>query len=747
MRSSEFQKDNRSEIADRRSPTIAFAPKLHGNSPQYFRPDIEGLRAVAVLAVVLFHADLPGLSGGFVGVDVFFVISGFLITGLLWREAHTRGTVRLRNFYAARARRLLPASAVVGVVTMIGAAVLLPTLQVKSVAMDGITSALYVSNYRFIGNGVNYFAENSLASPSPFQHYWSLGVEEQFYLCWPLLIIGTAWLIRRVRRLPTKPQATSSVRPYIVVLALVAAVSFALSLFITYLIPPVAYFSLPTRAWQLAAGGLIALTASRWRRIPTLPAAVTGFAGLALIALACIWLSPATRYPGAAALLPTVGALLVIGAGCASPSGGCGRLLGTEPMKAIGRVSYSWYLWHWPLLVFAPLVVGHAIGTAGKLAAVLIAAALAVLTMRLVENPLRFAPRIRRSAAAGLALGGGVTAVAVAVAFVAPLLLPNPANRGPVARPVTVTAAATPPDSDQDAYDAAVQSVFTQVQAAVSRSVDLEVVPSNLNPPLSGLGAQQLSILADGCLLVVPFDADHDECATGDTSSSTTVTLIGDSRAAMYQPAFEQLVTQRSWRLEMLAKASCPVVDLPLSDQFNSLAERFQRCALWRTQVMSRLKAQPPDLVVVSSARAYDATGVHTMTPGLKMFDSAWIDELSSLVRQIRDIGAQVLILGPSVDLPMSAPLCLSAHPDEVTTCAAVRGEKYARGIAAESAAVQAAGGQYADVTGLFCSDGRCPVIIGDTLVYFDAGHLTREYSQFLAPAMGALADRALAGR
>src|SRR5690349_4080845 len=162
-----------------------------------FRPDIEGLRAVAVLAVVLFHADLPGLGGGFVGVDVFFVISGFLITGLLWREASASGSVRLRKFFAARARRLLPASALVGVVTMVSAALLLPPLQVRAVTIDGITSALYVSNYWFIGSGVKYFGHQSVLSPSPFQHYWSLGVEEQFYLVWPLLIIGAAWIIRR----------------------------------------------------------------------------------------------------------------------------------------------------------------------------------------------------------------------------------------------------------------------------------------------------------------------------------------------------------------------------------------------------------------------------------------------------------------------------------------------------------------------------------------------------------------------
>ena len=189
------------------------------------------MRAVAVLAVVLFHADVPGVGGGFVGVDVFFVISGFLITGLLWREVSTTGTVRLRRFYGARARRLLPASATVGVVTMIASAVLLPPLQARTVFGDGIASALYVSNYWFILQGVDYFAGH--LPPSPFQHYWSLGVEEQFYLVWPALIIGTAWLIRRVRR-RTRAEATSSQRPYLVVLALVAAVSFALSLVVTY---------------------------------------------------------------------------------------------------------------------------------------------------------------------------------------------------------------------------------------------------------------------------------------------------------------------------------------------------------------------------------------------------------------------------------------------------------------------------------------------------------------------------------
>ena len=260
-----------------------------------FRPDIEGLRAVAVIAVVLFHAGLPGVGGGFIGVDVFFVVSGFLITGLLWREASSTGTVRLAQFYGARARRLLPAAVTVLVATCIASAVLLPPLQARSVIGDGIASALYVGNYRFAIQGTDYLAAD--APPSPLQHYWSLGVEEQFYLLWPALIIGTAWLLARGARRTGTP-ATRSVAPYVVVLALLAAVSFMASLSWTESLPSWAFFSLPTRAWELAVGGLVALTAGAWRQLPGPSAAAVGWGGLALIVVTCTQLGEATPYPG-----------------------------------------------------------------------------------------------------------------------------------------------------------------------------------------------------------------------------------------------------------------------------------------------------------------------------------------------------------------------------------------------------------------------------------------------------------------
>ena len=417
-------------------------------------------------------------------------------------------------------------------------------------------------------------------------------------------------------------------------------------------------------------------------------------------------------------------------------------------MMAIGNVSYSWYLWHWPVLVLTPAVFGHPLGLFAKLAAVLASAGLAVLTLRFIENPLRFAPRIRRSAPASLALGGASSVLVVCVCAAALVQTPDPVGHGPAAAPIMVTAAPVPPESGAAAFDAAVRSVFGQVRAAVEASLRTTVVPSNLDPPLTDQLTQQMAIVTHGCLVVLPFDEAQPDCTVGDLGSSTTVALIGDSRAAMLNPAFQRISAQRHWRLQMMAKAGCSITDLPVASHFNGLAELFERCPQWRGHVMARLATAPPKLIVVSSARAYDATGAHTMVPGLHQYDEAWLDSLTRLVRQLRATGARVLVLGPTPDPPAPIPQCLSAHLDDASACATTRRAdgKDASGMAAESTATRAAGGQYADITDLFCAAGQCPAIVGNTMVYFDAGHLSREYSELLAPAMGALVERALAG-
>ena len=706
-----------------------------------FRADIEGLRAVAVLAVVLFHAAVPGLSGGFVGVDVFFVISGFLITGLLWREVSSTGSVRLRSFYGARARRLLPASAAVGVVTMVASAILLPPLQARPAITDGIASALYVSNYQFVMRGVDYFAVHVTASP--FLHYWSLGVEEQFYLVWAPMLLGTVWLIRTARRARRRPPAAiTSRRPFIVLLALVALVSFALSFLATYIVPAAAFYSLPTRAWQLAAGGLVALTALTWQRLSPRAAAALGWTGLALILLACIWLSPATLYPGTAALLPTLGAVLVIGAGCAAPDQGGGRLLGLPPMRAIGRISYSWYLWHWPVLVLAPFVLGHSPGLAERITAALLSGGLAWLTLRYLENPLRFAPKIRRSAWRSLGLGAVATIIAVCVGLALLRVLPTPVGHGAPATPLNFSTAPVPAGSPRGDYDAAVRQNIARVAAAVAAAAGVTAVPENLTPPLAGAFAEKKALSFNGCLRE-PFERGQPECAMGDTDSSTTVALVGDSHAAMWTPALQQVATQRQWRLEMLAKGACPLLDLPITNPLSRLAELFEHCAEWRAEIVSRLEAQRPQLIVLSLWRGY---GTGEALSGYRAYDEAWISGVTRLVKRLRATGAQVLVLGPIPNPGFQVPICLSGYLDDVAACTPARATAVNEaGIAAEAAATEAGGGEYVDTTDLFCTSERCPVIVGNTLVYVDENHMTLEYARLLAPVIGALADRALA--
>jgi SGNH domain (fused to AT3 domains) len=393
------------------------------------------------------------------------------------------------------------------------------------------------------------------------------------------------------------------------------------------------------------------------------------------------------------------------------------------------------------VLVLAPLIVGHPLGLTARLAAALISAGLAALTLRFIENPLRFAAPVRRSARASLALGGIATVVAVAVGLALLVVVPAPVGRGAPATAVTVTAAPVPAGSTMSAYDAAVQHAFAQVQAAVAVAADVKGVPSNLNPPLADAAAELNDMFRDGCMRSA-WQVTQPDCATGDTASTTTVAVVGDSQAAMWNSAFQRVAEQRHWRLEMLTKAGCPLMDLPtISAQ---LHREYTECEQWRGQVIARLRAEHPRLVAISMLRGYGA--INGYPEKFTSYDPAWIDSLTRLVQQLRGAGANVMVLGPTPDPRSVVPICLSGHLDDATACAPSRSAALNQaGIAAESAATTAGGGHYADLTEVFCTSDRCPVIVGNTLVYLDKGHLTIEYSRLLAPVIGALADRVLA--
>jgi len=693
------------------------------------------MRALAILAVVLYHAHLGVVRGGYVGVDVFFVISGFLITGLLVREAQDTGRVSFSAFYARRVRRLLPASLVVLVVSAVASAAWLPPLQARGVLKDGLASALYVGNYRFALAQTNYLT--AAAAPSPFQHYWSLGVEEQFYLVWPLLLVGVSFVWWRGR--PSRAAAAAA-------LAALGGGSFALSLWLTQREQPWAFFSLPTRAWELAAGGLVALAAPALAR--RRPPPDVGWLGLGLVLWSVFFLSPSTPYPGVAALAPVLGTAAVLACGCGSTGRGPVLALRATGLQVIGRVSYSWYLWHWPVLVLAPYALGRAVGLGENLLLAAGSFVLAVVTFVLVEQPVRSSTRLQRlSGRRVLQVGGVLSAAAACTCLVVVATLPSVTGHGtaPVAALPHVAlsraetraraAGARPATAPAGWLDAQELAATDAVQKDIRRSLRVRDVPANLQPSLAGADADEPAPFVDGCLdsylssAVAP-------CTFGDTTSSTSVVLFGDSHAAMWFPAVDAAADALGWKLLTLTKATCPPLDLPVFSPV--LGRAFTECTQWRENVLARIAAVKPALVVLGVARHY--SDVYHFT----VYGPQWTAGLSAMVRAVRALGPQVLVLGPVPKPPFDVPGCLSVHLSDAPACTESRSQGInGAGMAAERAAVQGAGGTYLDVAPWFCTRRTCAVVVDDLDVYRDDNHITRTYAAFLTPALQPELERA----
>jgi peptidoglycan/LPS O-acetylase OafA/YrhL len=363
---------------------------------------VEGLRGVAILAVALYHANVPGMPGGFVGVDVFFVISGFVITGLLLRE-RARGKISLLNFYARRSRRILPAATVVIVATILASYHWLGFILGDEVAGDGRSAALFVANLHFAAEGANYISAKQ--APSPLQNFWSLSVEEQFYLVYPTLfiIVSAAW--GRVR---TEAKLAA-------VLVVIIGTSYAWSIHQTSTDATAAYFSTFARAGELALGALVAVGATQLRRIPPLLAAAATWLGAAAIIFSITRIGASVAYPGSAVAVPTLGAALVIAGGTVNPTLGLERLIGLAPFRWLGKVSYSFYLWHWPILMIAAEQAGRTLSVGENLLLLLVALAISVISYFLIENPVRHSRFLSRPMRA-LPMGLSLVAISVLLA-------------------------------------------------------------------------------------------------------------------------------------------------------------------------------------------------------------------------------------------------------------------------------------------------------------------------------------------
>jgi peptidoglycan/LPS O-acetylase OafA/YrhL len=698
-----------------------------------FRPDIEGMRAVAVLAVLLYHGRIGPFQGGYVGVDVFFVVSGFLITSLLLRESRTTGTIDLPRFWGRRIRRLMPASCLVIVATVLASRFMLDPLTQTKVAWDGLLASLgIVINTVFAFRDVDYLN----ADINPFQHYWSLALEETFYLIWPIVVLYAMRGARHGRRL-------------FAIVAVAAPISLLLCILLTRRNQPVAFFLLPTRAWELLAGAMLALLAQSRVRLNQDGVAVMGWIGLAGVALVTVKFSTTTMFPGAAATLPVAATLAMLAAGGAP--NGPRLVLDTAPMQWIGARSYAIYLWHWPLLTLPEMKYGS-VSTPWRVILLLASVGLAALSYRILENPVRHHPWLAARSTRSLAVGAGIIASAAVLTAALYVAKPDLAGGDAVAATTTPTsdhsvtpesdsqAPSTDPADSADPANPADQASVTDSTVPASAipaqgltiadGVAVEVVPADLTPSLRKASADLPAIYDDGCLLDVGTTALKD-CVYGDPSSGVTIALFGDSHAAHWFPALERVAGDRGWKLVVLAKRGCATAEFPTYD--NNNRER-KECGPWREQVAARLAELQPSVLVISTYR-YRLVNDN---PKQKDVDT-WRSGLDQTLGAVKDTARAVLFLSDTPNPIDDIPSCLAGHLKSVDKCTRSRADGEKRTIVdIERTVAQRNGIEFVATADWLCADGTCPVIVGNLLLYRDDNHLTATAAKWLAPQLDA---------
>ena len=707
---------------------------------QGFRPDIEGLRAVAVVAVILYHARLLGVHGGFVGVDVFFVVSGYLITRLILGELARTGRVGLAAFWGRRARRLLPASALVIVVTAIASHVILPPLTQDSVAVDVVAATTFTSNFVFAQRLGTYFgAQLGATTPSPLLNFWSLSLEEQFYLCWPPLM---ALLLRRPREYR---------RLLLIVIVVLGSAGFVLAAWLTPRAPSWAFYLLPTRMGELLAGALLAVLGTQVLRIAPVVRAVLGWAGLAVIVVICFRFTETMPWPGVAVLVPVIAtAALIVGGRVEGVAWAPARALGNPVALWIGRRSYALYLWHWPVLVLAEARAGS-LSWPARVTAIVLATGLSVLSYRFVEDPVRHDRRLAAVPARSLALGGAMVLVGLSAGWalaastpdltgdrvattpqlvLAPAGTAAPATPGSpgVATATTAPAAATggatstPAGPPALAAGGQLDAIVASMQQALEAATQPAPVPANLRPPLAA--ARDHAVPYDEDCVNVGRDQRLKPCSYGVEGAPRTMVLYGDSHAVHWFEPLQQIAQQRGYELVVLAKGGCPVTDVTVQTPILKVT-----CPPYRDAAIQWIADHQPAVVIVSNAYTqYDDDA------------ATWAAGADRTMARLTAVAPHVVVLGDNPTSRTDPPSCLSGSMGNAAACATTR-ERAVRPdrIAGEADAAHAHGATFVDTTDWFCTPTTCPAVVGDLLVLRDQTHLTPPMAEFVAPLLDAV--------
>jgi peptidoglycan/LPS O-acetylase OafA/YrhL len=653
-------------------------------SPRQYRPELQGLRAVAALLVAVYHIWIGRVSGG---VDVFFVVSGFLITGLLLRQVENYGQVQFFTFAGSLAKRLLPAAMTVILATIIASVLWLPTTLWIDTIKSAAASAAYVQNWYLALNAVDYLG--AAKSASPFQHFWALSAQGQFYLLWAVLIAGVA-MLTRVTRITLRQTLLGA-------LAAVFASSLAYSILTTATNQSFAYFDTFTRVWEFTLGGLLAMLLPLIR-LGRITRVLLGWVGLLAILSCGLVLQVSSVFPGYAALWPTLGAAFVIVAGTTGSRFGVDRLMASKPITALGDISYSLYLWHWPVLLFflalrdtaAPTLL-EGLGLLG------ISVALAWLTTRMVENPIRFSAAITAQP---------VRVIALAFACVAPVVLA-------LGMWSHYTLA------ERERAGLVVDWNDPNYPGALALRDDFEYLGDDKVPvhpgPFSIKGDLPVSY-EDGCHQS-RADPELRACVYGNPDGRYSIALIGDSHAAQWLPALMHLAELHDWSIVSMTKAAC-WFNLDVRDPH---ADHSDACVAWNRQAMKWLEQQRPN-IVITIGTVTDKHSGETVPPG---FVERW--------KKLDEHGIRVLAIRDNPRHEFDPAICVDVHGPEAIRCQTPRSEILGGHNPLEQLPDLPGNVFPIDLSDYFCDARNCFPVAGNVLIYRDQHHISRAYAISLA--------------